>query len=94
MSILHEEIKNTRFILTLVAVGMVGVLTMGVLGLIYLSMTSSVAVDSALLAVFTTIVGAIVGIVATTYNSYFKDRAAQAAVASEDVEAVEAPVAA
>ena len=70
LGFLHEEIKNTRFLLTLIAVLGIG---MGGLSAVYLIL-KGVTIDQAMLAVFTTIIGALIGLVNTAYNAYFKDR--------------------
>lgn len=89
MGFLHEEIKNTRFLLTLIAVFGIG---MCGLAAVYLILTG-ITIDQAMLAVFTTIVGALIGLVNTAYNAYFKDRqtaesdakAAEKAIAMADI---------
>lgn len=70
LGFLHEEIKNTRFLLTLIAV--LGIAIAG-LSAVYLIL-KGITIDQAMLAVFTTIVGALIGLVNTAYNAYFKDR--------------------
>ena len=70
VNILTEEIKNTRFLLTLLAVFGIGVAGLSVVYLII----SGAVVNDAMLAVFTTIIGALIGLTTTAYSSYFKDR--------------------
>ena len=70
INILTEEIKNTRFLLTLLAVFGIGVAGVSV---VYLILSGAV-VNDAMLAVFTTIIGALIGLTTTAYSSYFKDR--------------------
>lgn len=70
MSILTEDIKNTRFLLTLIAVGTLLVVGIGV----FVMITLQVTVSEAMMTIITTIVGALIGLVGVAYNSYFKDR--------------------
>ena len=70
MSILTEDIKNTRFLLTLIAVGPLLVVGIGV----FVMITLQVTVSEAMMTIITTIVGALIGLVGVAYNSYFKDR--------------------
>ena len=74
MSILSEDIKNTRFILTLMALCAFGFAGFGTVGLILFSAMQNTTVDSTLLTVFTTFMGLLGGLVTVAYNSYFKDR--------------------
>ena len=69
-SILTKEIKNTRFFLTFLAVFGIGVAGLSV---VYLTILGAV-VNDAMLTVFTTIVGALIGLTTTAYSSYFKDK--------------------
>jgi hypothetical protein len=77
MDILTEEIKNTRFILTLVAV--LGLFAVAAAAFVLLVL--HVEVDQSIMLVFTTAQGAIIGLTTVAYNSYFKDRQAQEAQA-------------
>lgn len=72
MSILTEDIKNTRFFLTLVGVG--GLITC-VLSLLIIIVTG-VAVTETVLVLLGTLFGVFGTVVSTAYNSYFKDRQA------------------
>lgn len=69
-SILHEDIKNTRFLLTLFALA-----GLGLAGLSFVVLAvKGITLGETVLAVFTTIIGALIGLVNTAYQSYFKDR--------------------
>lgn len=81
---LHEEIKNTRFLLTLVAVAGLGVCGLSAVYLIL----SGISIDQAMLAVFTTIIGALIGLVNTAYNAYFKDRQVAESESKENEKAI------
>lgn len=70
MSILTEDIKNTRFLLTLAGLG---VLIVGILAILIVIVTG-VTVAESVLVLFGTLLGVAGGIVTTAYNSYFKDR--------------------
>jgi hypothetical protein len=83
VSILTEDIKNTRFILTVTALGMLGLAIAGDIGLILFAAYTGTTVDSTLLTVFTTAIGLLGGLVTTAYNAYFKDRQQEAAAAAE-----------
>ena len=70
LEILKEDIKNTRFILTLFAL-----FGLGLAGLMFVILAAEgVTLSEAVLAVFTTIIGALIGLVNTAYQSYFTDR--------------------
>ena len=70
LSILHEDIKNTRFLLTLFALA-----GLGLAGLSFVVLAvKGITLGDTVLAVFTTIIGALIGLVNTAYQSYFKDR--------------------
>jgi hypothetical protein len=69
-SILHEDIKNTRFLLTLFALS-----GLGLAGLSFVVLAvKGISLGETTLAVFTTIIGALIGLVNVAYQSYFKDR--------------------
>jgi len=72
MSIFTEDVKNTRFFLTIIGVGalmvaLISIIMIGALG---------ITLNSGTQTILASIVGAIVTIVGTSYNSYFKDRQA------------------
>lgn len=70
MDILQEDIKNTRFILTVIAVS--ALMVMGIAAVILIAMGTSI--QESMLALYTTVLGALIGLVTVAYNSYFKDR--------------------
>ena len=84
MSILTEDIKNTRFLLTLIAVGTLLVVGIGVFVMIALQVT----VSEAMMTIITTIVGALIGLVGVAYNSYFKDRQTAESESKENEKAI------
>lgn len=67
---LHEDVKNTRFLLTLVGIFALLVSFMG----IYTLILRNVVIDSNLQTILVMIITAVVTLVGTSYNSYFKDR--------------------
>jgi len=77
-SIFHEDIKNTRFLLTLFALA-----GLGLAGFSFVLLAiEGISLEDTVLAVFTTIIGALIGLVNTAYQSYFKDRQTAQEVAS------------
>ena len=70
MSILNENVKNTRFILTLLGVSS---LILCLITIIALSIFG-IDISTNLATTFATVVGAILALATTSYNSYFKDR--------------------
>jgi hypothetical protein len=80
-----SEVKNTRFWLALIIMGMMSTALIAAVGLVMWSAWSAKTLDTALIAIVSSITGAIVAQGATVVNSYFKDQAAQdAAVAAAD----------
>lgn len=84
MSILNEDIKNTRFILTMLSLGILGLCFAGALGLVLVTSIYNLELNQTLSTLLTTLVGAVIGIVATAYNSYFKDRATEEKAAKSE----------
>lgn len=84
MNIFTEEIKNTRFILTVMALGLLAFFG---LAIIYLIETNNKAnpIPEGLMGLLTTLLGAVIAIVSVAYNSHFK--------AQEDAATVRAAVA-
>jgi predicted membrane channel-forming protein YqfA (hemolysin III family) len=72
--ILNNDIRNTRFILTIIAMAMFCLAILGDVVLVVVCMDTGKAVDATLFTVFTTAVGLLSGLLSTSYNSYFKGR--------------------
>lgn len=72
-----QEVKNTRFWLALIIMGMMTTAMIGSFSLVMWAAWSGKALDTALIAIVSSIAGAIVAQGATVVNSYFKDQAAQ-----------------
>ena len=70
--LLTEEIKNTRFLLTMSMVMCLLVVFAGIL----LIILKGIVVTEAILVVFTAVVTAVTTLLGVSYNSYFKDRQA------------------
>lgn len=73
----NSEVKNTRFWLALIIMGMMTTAMVGAFGLVMWAGYTGAALDTALVAIVSSIAGAIVAQGATVVNSYFKDQAAQ-----------------
>jgi glucan phosphoethanolaminetransferase (alkaline phosphatase superfamily) len=78
-NIFNEKIRNTRFILTVLAVSLLAFFGAAIVILIFL--INSTKIPEGLMGLLTTLMGAIIAIVSVAYNSQFK--------ASEDAEALE-----
>jgi hypothetical protein len=79
--IFTEDLKNTRFILTVLALGLLGFFGIAILYLIQTTKGSTkTEIPEGLMALLTTLVGAIIAIVSVAYNSHFKAREEDAAV--------------
>jgi uncharacterized membrane protein len=85
-NIFREEIKNTRFILTVLAVGLLALFGVAIIVVI----VAKVDISEGLMGLLTTILGAVIAIVSVAYNSHFKaqEEAATARVAKEAREEV------
>lgn len=79
MNIFTEEIKNTRFILTVMALGLLAFFG---LAIIYLIETNNKTnpIPEGLMGLLTTLLGAVIAIVSVAYNSHFKAQADAATV--------------
>jgi hypothetical protein len=82
-NIFTQEIKNTRFILTVLAVSLLALF--GVAIIIIIVTMPEVKISEGLLGLLTTILGAVIAIVSVAYNSHFKaqEEAATARVAQD-----------
>ena len=82
-NIFTEEIKNTRFILTVLAVSLLALFGIAIIFIIV--RMPDVKISEGLLGLLTTILGAVIAIVSVAYNSHFKaqEEAATARVAQE-----------
>lgn len=80
-NIFTEEIKNTRFILTVLAVSLLALFGIAIIFIIV--RMPEVKISEGLLGLLTTILGAVIAIVSVAYNSHFKaqEEAATARVA-------------
>lgn len=80
-NIFTEEIKNTRFILTVLAVSLLALFGIAIIFIIV--RMPDVKISEGLLGLLTTILGAVIAIVSVAYNSHFKaqEEAATARVA-------------
>ncbi|GEM_PF-2073053 len=91
--IFKEDLKNTRFILTVLALGLLAFFGLAII-LLIVAYPDRPAVPEGLMGLLTTLVGAIIAIVSVAYNSHFKaredDAAVRVAVASAAVEAATA----
>jgi hypothetical protein len=76
------EVKNTRFWLALIIMGMMSASLLSAVGLVMWAAWTGSALDTALVAIVSSIAGAIVAQGATVVNSYFKDQAAADAAAA------------
>lgn len=76
------EVKNTRFWLALIIMGMMSAAMLGAFGLVMWAAYVGASLDTALVAIVSSIAGAIVAQGATVVNSYFKDQAAADAAAA------------
>ena len=87
-NIFKEEIKNTRFILTVLAVSLLALF--GVAIIVIIVTMPDVNISEGLMGLLTTILGAVIAIVSVAYNSHFKaqEEAATARVAKEAREEV------
>ncbi|MDD4651920.1 MAG: hypothetical protein PHQ34_06785 [Methanothrix sp.] len=86
-NIFTEEIKNTRFILTVMAVSLLALFGIAIIAIIVYR--PDIKISEGLLGLLTTILGAVIAIVSVAYNSHFKaqERAAivrEAQVSRED----------
>lgn len=72
-NIFTNEIKNTRFILTVLAVILLALFGGAIIYLIFETPNRS-TIPEGLMALLTTLVGAIIAVVSVAYNSYFKGR--------------------
>lgn len=79
-NIFTEEIKNTRFILTVMAVSLLALFGVAIIAIIVYR--PDVKISEGLLGLLTTILGAVIAIVSVAYNSHFKAQE-QAATARE-----------
>jgi hypothetical protein len=85
VDIFTEEIVNTRFILTVLAVSLFALF--GVAILIIIVMMPGVKISEGLMGLLTTLLGAVIAIVSVAYNSHFKaqeDAATARVVAQKD----------
>jgi len=82
-NIFTEEIKNTRFILTVLAVSLLALFGFAIIFIIVAM--PEVKISEGLLGLLTTILGAVIAIVSVAYNSHFKaqEEAATARVNKE-----------
>jgi glucan phosphoethanolaminetransferase (alkaline phosphatase superfamily) len=82
-NIFTEEIKNTRFILTVLAVSLLALFGIAIIFIIV--WMPAIKISEGLLGLLTTILGAVIAIVSVAYNSHFKaqEEAATARVAQE-----------
>jgi peptidoglycan/LPS O-acetylase OafA/YrhL len=82
-NIFTQEIKNTRFILTVLAVSLLALFGIAIITIIVTM--PDVKISEGLLGLLTTILGAVIAIVSVAYNSHFKaqEEAATARVAQE-----------
>ena len=87
-NIFKDEIKNTRFMLTVLAVGLLALFGGAII--IIIVMMPDVKISDGLLGLLTTLLGAVIAIVSIAYNSHFKaqEEAATARVAKEAREEV------
>lgn len=76
------EVKNSRFWLAIIIMAMMSTAMLGAFGLVMWAAWTGRALDTALVAIVSSIAGAIVAQGATVVNSYFKDQAAQDAAAA------------
>ena len=82
---LNEDVKNTRFWLALIIMGMMSFVLLSAVMLVMWAAWTSKTLDTALVAIVSSVAGAIVAQGATVVNSYFKDQADQdKAVAAAD----------
>jgi disulfide bond formation protein DsbB len=88
VNIFKDEIKNTRFILTVMAVSLLALF--GVAIIVIIVARPNIKISEGLLGLLTTILGAVIAIVSVAYNSHFKaqEQAATARVAKEAREEV------
>jgi hypothetical protein len=80
VNIFTDELKNTRFILTVLALGLLAFFGLAIFILI---LKPPEKIDEALMALLTTLLGAVIAIVSVAYNSHFKAREEDAAVRVE-----------
>jgi hypothetical protein len=78
----NSDVKNTRFWLALIIMGMMTTAMMSAVVLVMWAAWTGRALDTALIAIVSSIAGAIVAQGATVVNSYFKDQAAADAAAA------------
>jgi tetratricopeptide (TPR) repeat protein len=95
--IFSGEIKNTRFILTIVAVGLFalfGIVIILLIGVMLFVAPEKTTIPEGLMGLLTTLMGAIIAIVSVAYNSHFKAREDDAAAKTDAarVAAARAPV--
>jgi disulfide bond formation protein DsbB len=83
VNIFKDEIKNTRFILTVMAVSLLALF--GVAIIVIIVARPNIKISEGLLGLLTTILGAVIAIVSVAYNSHFKAQE-QAATARIDKE--------
>jgi hypothetical protein len=69
-NIFTEEIKNTRFILTVMAVSLLALFGVAIIAIIVYR--PDIKISEGLLGLLTTILGAVIAIVSVAYNSHFK----------------------
>lgn len=83
------EVKNTRFWLAIIIMAMMSTAMLGAFGLVVWASYTGAPMDTALVAIVSSIAGAIVAQGATVVNSYFKDQAAADAAAANAMNGVE-----
>jgi hypothetical protein len=75
MSIFDIDVKNPRFWIAQEVTGMICLALISVIGLICYAAYTGATLDTALVAIISSIAGAIVAQGSTVINSYFKDQA-------------------
>jgi hypothetical protein len=82
-NIFEKDIENTRFILTVLAVGLLALFGAAIIAIMIIK--PDVKVSPGLLGLLTTLLGAVIAIVSVAYNSHFKAQE-DAAAAREAIE--------
>ena len=75
LGFLNQDVKNTRFWLALIIMGMMSSVLFAAVAMVIWAAYSGKSLDTALVAIVSSVAGAIVAQGATVVNSYFKDQA-------------------
>jgi len=84
-NILKEDLKNTRFILTCIAMAELVFSIILICGLAAITMIYKVDISQTFIALLSTALGVLFGLIPLSYNWYFKDRQTNEVTALEVV---------